>query len=144
MTTMVWLPFSKVILPLRSLTAIPRRSLSGSVPITISAVTFSAKSKAIFKAAGSSGLGDLTVGKLPLGSACSATICTLEYPARFKVSGMVVMDVPCKEVKTMVRLSLSFFKVVFAIFTEASIKALSTFSPIYSIKLVFASNLISA
>jgi len=58
------------------LTASPTRSLSGSVPTTISAFIFSAKAVAIAKASGSSGFGDFTVGKFPSGTSCSATIFT--------------------------------------------------------------------
>ena len=106
--TMVWFPFNKIILLSRPLTATPTLSLSGSVPITMSPSTFSAKSKAILSASGSSGFGDFTVGKSPLGSRCSSTICTFLYPARLKVSGIVVIDVPCNDVKTTFKLSLSF------------------------------------
>ena len=55
--------------------AIPTLSASGSVPITISASISLANAMAIFNASGSSGFGDLTVGKLPSGISCSFTIC---------------------------------------------------------------------
>ena len=71
--TMVWLPLSNCILPSEFRTATPNLSQSGSVPITISAFSFSASSKAIFSAAGSSGFGEATVGKSPSGFSCSFT-----------------------------------------------------------------------
>ena len=74
--TIAWLPFIMVKSPFSFLTAIPKRSQSGSVPITISAFSFLAKSIAIFNASGSSGFGETTVGKSPLGSACSSTMVT--------------------------------------------------------------------
>ena len=82
------------------LTAKPTLSASGSVPITISALTAFAKSIAILKASGSSGLGDFTVLKLPSGIACSLTICKSLNPAPFKTSGRILYDVPCIGVKT--------------------------------------------
>ena len=81
MTTIVWLPLNRIISPALSRTATPRRSESGSVPINISAPTALAKSVAILSAGFSSGFGDLTVGKLPSGVACSCTMWTSLYPA---------------------------------------------------------------
>ena len=75
-------------------TANPILSASGSVPITISALTDLAMFIAIFKASGSSGLGDFTVLKLPSGIACSLTICKSLNPAPFNTSGRILYDVP--------------------------------------------------
>ncbi|MNE64647.1 hypothetical protein D3C80_1600680 [compost metagenome] len=105
--TIVWFPFNKIILPSLLRTATPKRSQSGSVPTTISEFVLSAKASAIVKASGSSGFGDLTVGKSPSGTACSGTICTFLYPACDKTSGIDFIEVPCNEVNTMCRLSLA-------------------------------------
>ena len=97
---MHWFPLSSCSCPSKPLTATPNRSLSGSVPMTMSALVCSPKAKAIAKASGSSGFGELTVGKLPSGSACALTIFTV-YPAFSSTAGMAVMEVPWSEVNTM-------------------------------------------
>ena len=71
---MVWLPLRITNLFSKFLTTTPSLSQSGSVPITISPLTLSASSIAILRASGSSGFGETTVGKSPLGSRCSSTI----------------------------------------------------------------------
>ena len=140
--TIVWLPLSSTILPWRSRTAIPIRSQSGSVPITISAPISSAFLSANVRASGSSGLGDFTVGKLPSGTACSSTMCTLVKPARLSTSGTIVIDVPCKEVNTIFSLSFS-GALKSPCLIDASAKALSSSLSIYWIRLSSALNLIS-
>ena len=57
----------------RSLQAIPTRSASGSVAITMSALIFLANSIAIERASAFSGFGEITVGKSPLLTICSST-----------------------------------------------------------------------
>ncbi len=141
---MVWFPFNNISLLLRSLTAIPSLSPSGSVPITISACFSSASFIAISSASGSSGFGDLTVGKSPFGSACSFTIKTLVYPAFSRTCGFTVDAVPCNEVKTIFRsfrASAEISELPFL--TEASRNALSTLASIFSIRSSFALKLIS-
>ena len=124
-----------------SLTAIPNRSESGSVPITISALILSANSNAIFNAAGSSGLGDFTVGKFPSGLRCSSTMVTSVNPACFKAAGIAITDVPCSGVKTIFNLFLlGVLKVPFL--THASIKTLSISVPTYCKSVSLASNFI--
>ena len=142
-TTIVWFPFINFMFPSVSLTATPNRSQSGSVPIRISASILSAKAVAIFKASGSSGFGDVTVGKSPSGRLCSSTICTFEYPALANASGTEMMEVPCNDVKTIFKFFLSIWSDKDAFFTDAFIKASSTSFPIISIKFSFASKFIS-
>ena len=81
-------------------TAMPTRSVSGSQPITMSAWSSWAFSMAKAKAAGSSGLGDCTVGKLPSGVAWASNTCTFLKPKRSSAGGTMVMEVPCRAVKT--------------------------------------------
>ena len=100
MATIAWLPLRSSSSLFSFLTAIPRRSASGSVPITISAPIALAFSIAICRASGSSGFGDLTVGKSPSGLACSSIIETCLYPAFSRTCGMAVTEVPCKGVNT--------------------------------------------
>ena len=95
-------------MPWLFLTAIPNLSQSGSVPITISAFVCSAISIAILSASGSSGFGEITVGKSPSGVACCATTCTFVYPAASKTRGIMVIEVPCSAVKTIFRSFLAF------------------------------------
>ncbi len=75
--------------------AAPIRSASGSVAKTKSAPVSIAFFIARSKAAGSSGFGDITVGKLPLITFCSGTSIILVKPIAFKVSGMSFIPVPC-------------------------------------------------
>ena len=82
----IWLPVSNSNSPEEPLTATPILSQSGSVPITISAPLFLAKSIAIFKDAPFSGLGDFTVGNLPSGESCSLTV-SHSNPSSFKSKG---------------------------------------------------------
>ena len=142
-TTIVWFPFISFMFPSVSLTATPNLSQSGSVPITISAPILFAKSVAIFKASGSSGFGDFTVGKSPSGTLCSSTICTSVYPAFAKASGTETIEVPCKEVKTTFKFSLSILGDKEPFFTAAAINTSSTSLPMVSINASFAVNLIS-
>ena len=128
--------------PSRSFTAIPTRSLSGSVPITISAWVLFAKSIAIFNASGSSGFGDFTVGKSPLGASCSFTVSTFRYPARFSTSGINFVAVPCKLVNTIFRFSRPLISKV-PLRREAFQKASSISEPIDVIKFSLALKLIS-
>ncbi len=93
-STIAWFPFRMVMLPSASRTAMPKRSQSGSVPITISAFSLFAKSMAICSASGSSGLGETTVGKSPSGFAWASTTVTLVYPAISSTFGTMVIAVP--------------------------------------------------
>ena len=88
------LPFNSCSSPLRLRTATPIRSASGSVPTTISASFASARAVAIASAAGSSGFGDLTVGKSPEGTICSSTVRTLLNPALASAGIIALNDVP--------------------------------------------------
>ena len=78
-------------------TAMPSRSASGSVAITTSALTFAPSSRAILRAAASSGLGKATVGKSPSGSRCSGTVTT-DKPRSPMTRSKCRAPVPCRGV----------------------------------------------
>ena len=124
---------------LLSLTATPSLSQSGSVPITISASIFFASWSANSNASGSSGFGDLTVGKSPSGLAWDATTCTFLYPASSSTSGTDVIEVPWRDVNIIFKFSL-LFNLNLPNFTEVLTKALSISSSMISISDSFGLN----
>ncbi len=79
------------------LTAHAKRSASGSVAIRTSACTRSAYAHACTNAAGSSGLGDDTVGKFPSGNRCSGTVI-MENPISPSMRSTWSAPVPCNGV----------------------------------------------
>ncbi len=79
------------------------RSASGSVAITISALVSIALFTAISSAAGSSGLGDTTVGNSPLVTSCSGTFITLVKPTALSAAGTSITPAPCMGVYTIFR-----------------------------------------
>ena len=74
--------------------AAPKRSASGSEASTISAPVSSAFLIASSRAAGSSGLGETTVGKSPLTTSCSGTLMIFVKPILRKASGISFTPVP--------------------------------------------------
>ena len=68
----------------------------------------------------SSGFGDLTVGKFPLGEACSSTIFKFLYPACLSTSGPILYEVPCRGVKAILKFALLDVP-IFPFFIESSL-----------------------
>ena len=141
----VWLPSIRTHSPLLSLQAIPTRSASGSLAITMSASILLANLMASSKASAFSGLGLTTVGKLPSFTICSGTQCTFSNPHNFNDWGINIMPVPCIGVYTI-------FKSFCLAITSGSIESVliwrryssSISFPMISIKFLFPSNLISS
>ena len=84
----------------------------------------------------SSGFGDLTVGKFPLGEACSSTIFKFLYPACLSTSGPILYEVPCRGVKAILKFALLDVP-IFPFFIESFIKFSSILLSINSINSSF-------
>ena len=91
----IWFPVRSCISPEPLRTTTPIRSQSGSVPITASACTSSARSTPIANAAAFSGFGEATVGKAPFWSSCSGTVTT-SNPSSRRSGQTMCPPVPCK------------------------------------------------
>ena len=112
-----------------SLTAIPIRSQSGSVPNTISAFNSLANSIPKVKASLSSGFGDLTVEKSPSSFACSSTSETQWNPSFSNILETGTLPEPCNGVYTIFKL---FFIISF--FIRCCLYTSETNSSVLSIK----------
>ena len=81
--------------PFESFAATAQRSASGSLAITRSALSDLANSIAKSIAPGSSGFGNVTVGKSGSGLHCSATKIGFEKFAAVKTDNKVCVPTPC-------------------------------------------------
>ena len=122
-----------------SLTTTPILSQSGSVPKIISGDSCFAISNANSNTCGISGFGYGAVGKFPLGSSCSLTTFTFEYPSSDNTLLTGIFPLPWIGVYIIFKsfafsLTNSFLIVKFL---TSSIYALSTSSPIYTSKSLF-------
>ena len=91
----VWLPFSISHSPFGLRHTMARRSASGSLAMTRSALSFVPSFMPRVMASEFSGLGETTVGKLPSMTICSGTTWMFWKPHERRASGMMTRPVPC-------------------------------------------------
>ncbi len=99
----VWFPLIIIHSPLSSRHTMARRSASGSVATTRSALSRVPSLMPSVMASGFSGLGLTTVGKFPSMTICSGTTWMFWKPHERRHKGTMTRPVPCMGVYTMLR-----------------------------------------